>query len=313
MTRANDELNEFGKQTLEPLRPTPPLDPQVASEAKKAFLLQGENLRKAINLQPGEEVAWQVIKKHDIFWMLRQKPVMKSLVTLLLVFVFILASSSVTVYASQSSLPGQPLYAVKSWSEDVRLSLSSSPNAKLSLTLNLTNRRLEEISVLLAGGKKVNSQTTDRFQRELEDALQLAAQLDDIQMQHALGDIKSQAEKQGLSIQELIRKLPPQANPAMLKLQERLEEQVQLSSVGETNPKEFRVQVQERRQKEKGTKHQTDTGQSQSTPEDSAATPMPTQEGKNHGNDMNQPTDEPDHGGPGNGNHGPNPTHIPKP
>jgi hypothetical protein len=107
-----------------------------------------------------------------------------------------------------------------------------------------------------------------------------------------------------------------------LKLHERLNEQVQLSSVGETNPKEFRVQVQERRQKEKGPKHSTDTGQSQSTPEDSAATSMPTQKDKNHGNDNNQPTDEPGHGGPGNGqgqtppgngNHGPNPTHTPKP
>jgi hypothetical protein len=49
---------------------------------------------------------------------------------------------------------------------------------------------------------------------------------------------------------------------------------------------------------------------------------MPLEDGNNPGNEMNQPTDMPSHGGPGNGqgqtppgngNHGPNPTHTPKP
>jgi hypothetical protein len=322
MTRSNDELNEFGRQALEPLRATPPIDPKAASEAKRKFLLQGENLREVDAKHHGAEGAWQVIKKHDIFWMLRQKPVMKSLAAILLVFAFILAGSSITVYASQSSLPGEPLYGVKSWSEDVRIAMSTSPNAKLSLTLNYTNRRVEEISILLANGKPVNEYAADRFQKELEDSLQLATQLDDTQMQHALGEIIRHAEKQGITMKELISKLPPEAKQAAIKLQERLNEQVQLSNVGETNPKEFRIQVRERLHDLQRAKHAPDVDQSQPAPDNKSFTPVPEQDGNHNGDKNIQPNEIPgeagpgdDHGqsNPGNGNSGKNPTHTPKP
>jgi hypothetical protein len=309
MTRAEDELDEFGKRTLTPLRSAPPLDSQAITVMKAKYLLEAENLRQLISSQPVGEKPNQW--KNTIFGMLQRKPVMKALVAVLLAFVVILAGSSFTVFASQSSLPGEALYPVKSWSEDVRLSLISSPDARLGLTLSFTNRRMDEISSLMAGGKMVNDQTTDRFRRELEDALQLAAQLDGNQMQHALGEIKSQAENQGMTVEELIKKLPPQAEPAVLKLQERLKEQVMLSSVGENDPKEFRVKVHER--KEKQQKHSTDSGQSQSTPDEIVTTPLPSEDANNHGNKLDRPTEEPGQGGSGNGNHGLNPTHTPKP
>lgn len=322
MTRAEHELEEFGKRTLDPLRPTPSLNQQAASEVKAKFLLEGENLRQAINKQPEGEDTRPTRRRRNFFNGFQHKPVMKALVAVLLAFVVLLAGSSLTVFASQSSLPGQPLYPVKSWSEDVQLSMTLSPDAKLSLTLNYTNRRMEEISSLLASGNTISDQTANRFQNELEDALQLAAQLNDTQMQQALSEIKNHAEKQGMLIQELIVKLPPQADPAIQRLQERLNEQVQLSNVGERDPKGFRVQVRERIQKEHGPKHSPDTRQSQSTTDETAITPMPSQESNNHGIEMSQPTDIPEHSGPGNGqgqtipgngNHGSNPTHTPKP
>ncbi len=322
MTRADHELEEFGRKTFDALRPSPPLNEQAASELKAKFLFEGENLRQASIKEPGGEVTRPSRRKRGLFEAFQRKPAMKALVAVLLAFVVLLASSSLTVFASQSSLPGQPLYPVKSWSEDVQLSVTYSPDAKLRLTLNYTNRRMEEISSLLAGGNTISDQTANRFQNELEDALQLAAQLNDTQIQQALGEIKNHAEKQGLLIQELIVKLPPQADPAVQRLQERLNEQVQLSNIGEKNPKEFRVQVRERLQRVHGPKHSPDTGQSQTTTDETVITPLPSQESHNHGIEMSQPTDSPDNSGsgngqgqttPGNGNHGLNPTHTPKP
>jgi Domain of unknown function (DUF5667) len=311
MTKAEDELDEFGKRTLASLRATPPLDSQVIMEVKANYLMEGENLRQAINSESSAKDTRQ--EKNTIFGVLQRKPIMKALVAVVLAFVVLLAGSSFTVFASQGSLPGEVLYPVKSWSEDVRLSLTSSPSDRLVLTLYFTNLRMEEISTLMARGNQVSAQTTDRFQRELEDALQLAAQLDDTQIQYALGEIKSQAEKQGITIQELISKLPPQAEPAVLKLQERLNEQVQLSNIGEANPKNFRAQINERREKLKGPKHSPDTDQSQSPSDKTTTTAIPSEEGNNHGNKMNQPTEEPGQIGSGNGNHGPIPSHTPKP
>jgi hypothetical protein len=40
---------------------------------------------------------------------------------------------------------------------------------------------------------------------------------------------------------------------------------------------------------------------------------LPSEDANNHGNKLNRPTQEPGQGGSGNGNHGLNPTHTPKP
>jgi hypothetical protein len=79
-------------------------------------------------------------------------PVMKALVGTLIALV-ILIGSSLTVYASQGSLPGESLYLIKSWSEDVRLSFATSPQTKLNLTLDFTDRRMDEINSLVESGK----------------------------------------------------------------------------------------------------------------------------------------------------------------
>jgi len=325
MTRADNELDEYGKRVLAALRPVPPINPQVTAEAKKQFLIQGEVLRQELISQTGGVDLVLARRKPNIMQLFQHKPLMKALVAILLAVFVILAGSSFTVYAAQSSLPGQTLYPLKSWSENVRLSMTFSTKAKLDLVLNYTNRRMGEISSLLAGGKALNDQTSERFQRELEDALQLAAQQDDTQIQNALSQIKSHAEHQGLTMEGLIGTLPPQAKPAMLHLQERLVEQVHLSTIGEADPQAFRLQIRERLQKRQGPSHLTDTDEPQSTPAEPTVIPMPAGDEDDHGNGgngNNQPTDVPGQGGsendqgqstPGNGNHGPNASHTPKP
>jgi hypothetical protein len=247
---------------------------------------------------------------------------MKTLVAVLLAVLVLLSGSSFTVYAAQSSLPGEPLYAIKSWSEDVRLSMTLSTKAKLNLTLDYTNRRVAEISELLAGGKVLNDQTPDRFQQELDNALQFAAQLDNTQIQNALGQIKSHAENQGMKMEELINTLPSQAKPAMIRLQARLAEQIQLSTFGESNPQAFRMQIRERLQKRLGPNQSPTISQPESTSPYLIVTPMDGQNGSDNGNNMNQPTDVPGHGGTGNGkgqstlenrNIEPDPIRTPKP
>ena len=303
MTSSDGELDEYGKRVLASLRSTPPIDPQVAAAEKAKFLLQGENLRQDLIPRTGEVYAqWD----HHRVNALRGKqpsPLFKALVATILVLIF-LVGSSFTVYAAQSSLPGQPLYTIKSWSEDIRLSMTFSTKAKLNLTLDYTNRRVDEISRLVAGGKAINDQTSERFQSELDNALQLATQLNDPQMQNALVQIKGRAESQGMTIEELITKLPPQAEPAIIHLQERLNEQVKLSTIGEKDPKSFRTEIHERLRTQKGPKDLPTSDESQSAPAGSSNTPIPEQEDNGNGKPGNG------HGRttPENGNHGPKPT-----
>jgi hypothetical protein len=321
MTRDDDALDKYGKRALAPLRSEPPIDPKIAAEEKAKFLLQGENLRQGLVPQTGGVYPGVNRLRLNTLRGKRPMPLLKPFLAALIAL-FILVGSSFTVYASQNSLPGDPLYVIKSWSEDVRLSMTSAPQAKLNLTLDYTNRRVNEISSLVAGGKVLNDKTSERFQRELENALELAAQMDDTQMKNALGQIKRRAESQGMTIEELINTLPPQAEPAILHLQQRLDEQVKLSTFGENDPNAFRLQIHERLHERQGPKRSSTSDQSESTPAVSSNTAIPNKDDKGKGNGMNQPTEVPGHGNPGNGqgqstpgngNHGSNPTHTPEP
>jgi len=319
MTRTDDE---FGKRILTPLRTAPPIEPQVAAEEKTRYLLQAENLRKGILPDTGREDKHKEHGRLTGFLRKRPLPLLRGLAALLVALIF-LVGSSLTVFAAQDSLPGEALYPLKSLSEDVHLSLTHSPQGKLEMTLGYTNRRMDEISHLLATGKPVPALASERFQGELESTLQLAAQMEDKQMQNALSEIKGHAESQGMTIDELITRLPEQAGPAIMHLQDRLREQVTLSAIGENDPQTYRLEVRERQRRHSGIHNPTPANNgSASTPAGGSSTPLPTEAGEEHDNGSGHPTQAPGHdnGGPGqgnpdpgNGNHGPDASHTPKP
>ncbi|PWB51463.1 MAG: hypothetical protein C3F13_13555 [Anaerolineales bacterium] len=326
MSRTDKEIDEFGKRIFSPLHPTPPLNPATADEIKAKYLKQSEGFRQARVAETSTESVSPASMKGMSLW--KTRPILKVLTAAMLALLILLVGSSLTVYAAQDSLPGQPLYPLKSWSEDLRLSLTGSPQAKLRLTLEYTNRRMNEISTLMDQGIPVSQQSSERFQQQLEEALQYATQLDDTQMIQALENIKRNAENQGITLQDLIIQLPAQAEPAAIQLQQRLDEQVQLSNYGEADPKGFRERVRERARNQQQIKHNFTTEE----PENSPGNPQGTPQSENDnmqplGNTPTEVRQEPVDPGtvqatpgngqgqpsPGGGNHDQDPQHTPKP
>jgi hypothetical protein len=319
MNHSDEELNKFGKRILSPLSQVDPLDPASIAQERAKFLAQVQHLRTDLPVVINNETEKQSNREDRIYLRKPRMPLFRALIAVLVV-VILLAGSSATVFAAQNSLPGEPLYAIKSLSEDVRFAVALNPQTKLDLTLTYTNRRAEEISSLVANGEELPAQTSNRYQLELEQALDLAAQMNDQQMQAALIQIRNGAEKQGMTMEELLVKLPEQASPAILRLQERLQEQVMLSSFGESDPQAFRNEIRERQKIRQSIRHSTEPEQTEEIPLIADNTPMPGQD--NNGSEMIQPSQMPGHNGqdnsqdeslPGNSNHGPGPTHTPKP
>jgi hypothetical protein len=295
------------------------MDQQAASEEKRKFLSQGENLRQVFipNKDKMDEI--QGAETAEVLSRKRPHLALKAVAAALLALI-VLLGSSLTVYAANNSLPGQPLYALKSWGEDVRLSLTSSPQTRLEITLNYTNRRIDEISRLLQEGKSLPGKVSDRYQGELENALQYAAQMEDEQMQQALSVIKSHAENQGTAMEELIKKFPDHAELVMIHLQERLHEQLRISAMGESDPDTFRVQIRERQQSQ-GRNHKSGSDDASSSAASSSSTPLPAG-GENHEDETDQTTPEPGNEdknqgqgnkNQGNGGHGAEPSRTPRP
>ena len=318
----NNADDEFGKRVLASLKSTPPLGPKEAAEEKAKFLLLGENLRQGIIPGTSRPDIQQDNRLSTAFLRRRPTPIFKFIFATLMALI-VLVGSSLTVYASQASLPGDALYPLKAVSEDIRLYITRSPQAKLDITLEYTNRRVDEITEVVATGKSLHSQASDRFDVELDSALRLAAQMEDAQMQIALREIKSHAQSQGMTIEELINQLPMQSDPAIVHFQERLREQVTLSAIGENDPQSFRTEIRERQQRRSET-HQPKPAEDEnsSTPDGGSTTPQPTKPDEQHDNGNGQPSQAPGNDGsnpgqgnhnPGNGNHGNNPSHTPKP
>jgi len=317
MSRAENELDEFGKRALAPLRSASPIDLAKAGQIKSQFLAQAESFRQDLATQLNPEHGGDARRISGFPWLVHPSPLLKAAFAVLIALVIVLASSGITVFAAQDSLPGDRLYPLKTWSENLRYSLTFSTQSRLNLTLDYTNSRVNEISSLVAQGRIVSDQTSDQYQQELNNALELAAQMNDTQLESALQQIMSHAGKQEMIVQRLIGQLPPQAQPAMRLLQERLQAQLQLSALGKADPKTFRMEIQERLQRQNGPGGSPGNQQPGIGPGFPNGTPAPNEgdstgdgyksgqstqmpQNDGDGNKFGQPTEGPGDGGDGN-------------
>jgi hypothetical protein len=191
------------------------------------------------------------------------------------------------------------------------MTFTSSPQARLELTLNYTDRRMDEIASLVSEGEQVPNLASSSFVGEMEDALTLAAQMGDEDMKNALGQIRQAAQTQGITLEELVSKMHEQANPAIIRLRDRIQEQVRLSSMGEIDPQTYRFEIRERQREKQGMNPASGADKPGNIPPNGSATCTPTTGKNNPGNDSNKPSNPPgqenvppgqDSNGTGNGN-----------
>jgi hypothetical protein len=166
MSKADREMDEYGKRVLTPLQATQPIDPDRAKEIRKNYLVQAESLRKEMASQDTVVITKQDNNRSKKAGIRPLQPLFKILAGVLLAVIFLVVGSA-SVYAAQNSLPGEPLYAVKTLVEDIQLSLVTSPQTRLELTLNYSNRRMDEITSLISAGKILPEKASQRFRGEL--------------------------------------------------------------------------------------------------------------------------------------------------
>jgi hypothetical protein len=84
--------------------------------------------------------------------------------------IFIIAGGS-TVYASQSSLPGDTLYPVKTGIENLQLAVTTSPAVKADLYLKFTQRRIDEVQQEVKLNRNVSAENLAKIQQQFDDTL----------------------------------------------------------------------------------------------------------------------------------------------
>ncbi|MFC2064847.1 DUF5667 domain-containing protein [Chloroflexota bacterium] len=240
----NDDLSPKLTKVFDDLSRVPARDSQSAARGRLQFQQQAEKLRQSVS--PTEErrhKGWKSI--FLTLFPIKEPQLMKMKIMIsaaLALFIF-LAASGATVYAAQDDLPGQNLYQVKTWSEDTAMYLAMSEQTRLEYTLDFVDRRVAEASGLISAGLEIPEQLETRLRTQLEQALHLAAGLNDTQMLQQLEQIRLRSENQVQIMNMLMTNAPEGVQPILQRIRDRFHQQVQLVELGQSDPQEFKAQA----------------------------------------------------------------------
>jgi hypothetical protein len=135
----------------------------------------------------------------------------------ILVLVFAVATS-----AAASSLPGDPLYAVKRVGEDVRLALTFDAVARTQLLSELTDRRLEELAEIAKHRPASASTATQEYAdavNNFADALDNLRNADSEEKRNAAQALAEAARAKHKAVLDAVKEqLPAEAQPDIQKI-----------------------------------------------------------------------------------------------
>jgi len=238
---------------LESLRPVRPRRTEKAGQGRAAFLAQAHELRQQVPSSPvtpaaaptGRFTGWPatLLRRFRAPGSGVQRwPLLKPALAMLAALVLVFASAALTASAAQSSLPGEGLYAVKLLTEDLRLSLAPSAQARLELALAFSDRRVNE----LAGGRPVDPALSAaleaRWEQQLDQGMQAAAGLGDGELPAALQQLQAGLQQQERTLQQLGQQAA--AAQAAEQARQRLQAYLGLVAAGRQDPQQFRRQWQ---------------------------------------------------------------------
>ncbi len=253
----NTKSNPKIMDALDELQSFPPRDPATAARGEAAFLKRAAEIGSAVSREQKTGPMIWISAIGSIFRRKENTPMLKPLFAAVIAVMLFFGGTGATVYAAQGSQPDQTLYPVKTWSEDALVSLAGTPRSRLNYDLDFSDRRIMEIAGLLSAGNPIPEMVVTRLQIELQQALELAAGMDDPQMLQQLEQIRLRAEAQLRKMNGLMSDAPESAQPALLKVRTRIQQQVQLATMGKMDPQGFKMQVQQQGQYQNGSGGQT--------------------------------------------------------
>lgn len=169
---------------------------------------------------------------------------MNAILSVALALALLFGGSGATVYAAQDALPNQPLYAVKTWTEDARLSLASNPEAEINQLMQMTQQRTQEMAALVDQGQVPPESLELRLQQHIRQALQTASKLNDTDMQVVLQRIQTRLQTQEQAMALLQTRADANATPILERTRAMLQERLRLCDEGQADPQGFRNAIQ---------------------------------------------------------------------
>jgi len=202
---SNEDPDPKLSALLQSLRGVKPRDPQRAAEQRASFVAEARKLAPAVSNRTHTRLGmWLAGLTNSKPALRKEKMAMVNiLVTLLVALGLVFGGGGAALAASQSAMPDEALYPVKTWSEQVQLQLAGDDEDKVQLMNAFTNRRMEEIRTMLQAGEQVPEPVMTRLEYQLQYMLQLAAGQPEGQSEQALLQLRNQLQIQNQLMQQL--------------------------------------------------------------------------------------------------------------
>jgi len=234
-----DKLKPEIRQDLEKLRQAPSRSPQKTASGRANYIYEAQEIRNAVSM--GSKLRhkeWKLIPLQT-----RKEPFrMSALATILLIVSLVFGGSTATLAAAQAALPDQPLYGLKLASEETRAQLTNQTQSRFELTLQFTNRRMQELQSLVEKGITPPQALLTRYQNQVELALRLAAGMPEEDLAPALLRLQETLRNHEQAMLQLQLQNP--SEPALQQLMLMIQTRLQLCQSGLDDPNSFRYQVQ---------------------------------------------------------------------
>ena len=275
----DDPLDPQLSADMAALKNVPDRDPQAAANGRMQFLKEAASLAPGMApARAGQNSRWNLPA------LFGKKPsAMAVQLALILAFLAVLfgTGGAAAVYAARESMPGEPLYAVKTWGEDVQLALADSPQTELNLNLQFAERRMNEISVLLYEDEELAARSILRLQNHLQNAVRSSELVNGEQALPAMLRLRDDLQYQQRLMEQLQENDPPASETEMNQSRQMIQEQMRIVE------DELQQQLQRQNQMQEPVEQPLQTGQpgkqDQNTPQDEGG-----QQRKGQGGQMQQ-------------------------
>ncbi len=126
------------------------------------------------------------------------------------------AAGGTTVYAAQSSLPGDTLYGVKTGVENLQLAVTSSPANKADLYLKFAQRRIDEVQQQVKLNRDISAQALVIVQQQFDNALKALSNSDNTKASdNTLSKLSVATMNQQVELEQSIAGAPQKSQPVL--------------------------------------------------------------------------------------------------
>jgi hypothetical protein len=177
---------------------------EIASRIKPENVTPSPEFRQRAKMYLIEKME-ESPKISSSFWFWPKQIPARVLLYVLTGLVVLSAAGSGTVYAAQSSLPGDPLYVVKTGVENLQLALTTDAAVKAGLHLELAARRVDEATRQVELNRDIDVQALETIKQQYNGALKELSNLDNPEVvNNTLSKMSAQALDQQLALEQLI-------------------------------------------------------------------------------------------------------------